>query len=300
MNLNKDSDQRRFQRTLDLFLTAFDDTFSLGNELHNQIQQVKAALYDRDYVKAFESQKNLEAYVVRWSPSRALGYSLLFTSLQAVKDVLARNEPTNVLCIGGGAGAEIVALGSIALLGSAGKIHVTAVDVAQWDIVTDKIVKYVADHWYPKLDSGSSLEGALQAMTLDNSPFSVKFINHDILTLPLHQIKLQDLDFITSMFTTNELFAESKAGTVKFLQSLSACKSGALLLIVESAGSYSEIKIGSKTYPVQFLIHHTLTSTGHWTLENSDDSKWYRLPEGLYYPLKLENMRFFFRLYRRT
>jgi 25S rRNA (uracil2843-N3)-methyltransferase len=53
-------------------------------------------------------------------------------------------------------------------------------------------------------------------------------------------------------------------------------------------------------FPVQFLIHHSLTSGGEWKLIDSDDSRWYRVDPDLRYSLKLENMRFFFRLYERV
>ncbi|CAN6663567.1 25S rRNA (uridine(2843)-N(3))-methyltransferase [Trichomonascus vanleenenianus] len=293
------------QQILDLFTIAFDRTFALGNELHTRIQAVKAHLFDRDYMTAFGTPENLDAYVVRWSPSRAIGYSSLLQSLKPVSELFHRlkeqEKAARVLCIGGGAGAEIVALGSIALLNDAVPVQVTSVDIAKWDPVVDKIVHYIAGNWYGR---DVSLEQALEAIRLDGnesaSKFSVKFINHDILTLPEQELDLGSLDLITSMFTTNELFAASKAGTVRFLQSLAACKSGTLLLLVESAGSYSEIQIGDKKFPVQFLINHTLTGNNTWRLLEGDDSRWYRVPEGLKYELKLENMRFFFRLYERV
>lgn len=290
------------QQILDLFYYGFRRTHDLGNnELEKQIQSVKGSLYDRDYEQAFGSQENLHAYVVRWSPSRAMGYSSLMQSLTPIRNLFQSQSEVRVLTIGGGAGAEVVGLGSIALLNEGGsqpaRVQVTAVDVAEWGDVIDKIVHYIAGNWYGK---GKSLEEALNEMTLhDNAKFSVNFINHDILTLDPNRYDVQNVDLITSMFTTNELFALSKAGTVKFLKSLSACKPGTLLLLVESAGSYSQIQVGSKTFPVQYLIEHSLTSEGHWKLLDGSDSRWYRIPQDVYYNLKLENMRFFFRLYER-
>lgn len=284
------------QSILDLFTIAFKDTLE-AYDLEIRIQAVKGHLYDRDYAKAFGSQELLDSYVVRWSPSRALGYASLMQNLEPIQQLFANKDKVNAICIGGGAGAEIVALGSQALLDNKAKVNVKAIDIAQWDQVVDRIVNFVAGNWY----NANSLEEALQLMTLDDSdsPFSVKFINHDILTLPQEQLQLENVDFITSMFTTNELFAAQKAGTVKFLQSLSQCKEGTLLLIVESAGSYSEIQVGSKKFPVQYLIHHTLSMNNSWKLLESEDSRWYRVPEHVKYSMKLENMRFFYRLYER-
>lgn len=254
----------------------------------------------------------------RWTPSRALSYGRLFERLvgEALFGGLDGNGVSGggaakrVLCIGGGAGAEIVGLGALSLLvgsndNSSRKIHVTAVDLAEWGPVVARISDYMNENWGGSLQrQHQPIDQQMAGLNLEgdsfSSPFTVNFINHDILTLSQDQLDISRLDLITSMFTTNELFAASKTGTVNFLHSLSACHSGALLLFVESAGSYSEVTVGTKVFPVHFLIHHVLSQNNHWELVSSSDSQWYRLPEGLSYPMQLENMRYFFRLYRRT
>lgn len=92
--------------------------------------------------------------------------------------------------------------------------------------------------------------------------------------------------------------------TIKFLQLLNSnCRQGSLLLIAESAGSYSHIKIGDKNFPVQFLIDTILVgkpglNNGSWEIISQSDSSWYRINQKeVDYPMKLENMRFFYRLY---
>lgn len=295
------------QQILDLFIRTFDEALSDLNVLSRRIQEVKAALFDRDYPTAFGSQEYLEAYVSRWTPSRALAYASLLEQLvgEALFKPHPDARPKQVLCIGGGAGGEIVGLGVLSLLGNnaqrqSQELHVTAIDVAEWGPVLNKITAYMGSNWVER-PHDESIEGAFANLNLGpNSPYKVNFINHDVLTLPEGYVDISKLDLITSMFTTNELFASSKTGTVAFLHSLSACQPGALLLIVESAGSYSEVTVGSKVFPVHFLIHHILSQNNNWELISSTDSQWFRLPEGLSYPLQLENMRFFYRLYRRN
>ena len=77
-------------------------------------------------------------------------------------------------------------------------------------------------------------------------------------------------------------------------------------MVVDSPGSYSTVTINGseKKYPMQWLLDHTMLSTKAtagtaWEKVASDESKWFRLPEGLQYPIKLENMRYQFHLYRR-
>lgn len=66
--------------------------------------------------------------------------------------------------------------------------------------------------------------------------------NHD------SSLQLNSLDLITLLFTTNELFSEDKAKSIRFFQALDNCQPGAHLLIAESAGSYSHITVGTKKF----------------------------------------------------
>lgn len=50
------------------FLKTFEHLFDPA--LQELVQKVKQHLYNREYAVAFGSQKNLEAYVIRWSVSR--------------------------------------------------------------------------------------------------------------------------------------------------------------------------------------------------------------------------------------
>jgi 25S rRNA (uracil2843-N3)-methyltransferase len=116
---------------------------------------------------------------------------------------------------------------------------------------------------------------------------------------------------LTLLFTLNELYTSSISKTTAFLLKLTiAAKPGSLLLVVDSPGSYSETAVGNaaKKYPMHFLLNHTLIGPSKpddieispdWEKVVSDDSRWFRIPEGLRYPISLENMRYQIHLYRR-
>lgn len=324
------------QDILDLFKVTFpDELYGDELDLHEYVQAVKADLYERAYTKAFDSSKKRVAYCCRWSPSRAVAYSSLFASLKPVKNVLQCKNPddddeeydsesdddtqeitkqlenldidpicSNVLCIGGGAGGELVALASIFAPSrdynskfsadkkdmKCSRMNVQVVDIADWSDIVERIDDSIKSNW---LRSQS-----------DN--FDISFKHADILSLTAEQLNLSSLNLITLLFTTNELFMENKAKSIRFLQKLNAqCSSGTYLLIVESAGSFSHIEVGSKKFPIQFLIDTILQgkrgeeADGNWTLVGMDDSIWYRCDEKFDYRLKLENMRFFYRLYKK-
>src|SRR5207248_741032 len=108
----------------------------------------------------------------------------------------------------------------------------------------------------------------------------------------------------------NELYNSSVQKTTKFLLELtSAVTKGTLLLVVDSPGSYSTVSFNGpggssnngtaaeKKYPMQWLLGHTLLktacetepglSTTMWKKLISEDSRWFRLPNGLRYPIEL-------------
>ncbi|CAB4254139.1 similar to Saccharomyces cerevisiae YLR063W Putative S-adenosylmethionine-dependent methyltransferase [Maudiozyma barnettii] len=311
------------QEVLDLFKRTFDhelygndgddenDESSGLEKLQAQIQEVKSHLYDRDYIGAFDNDTKRVAYCCRWSPARALGYASLFSHFESITNILTchEQEDKSVLCIGGGAGAELVSIASIFTPSrpfmskyskksedggktvSNGKLNLHLVDIAEWDHVTDRLLKQIETHWLYSNEFES---------------FNVNCELNDVLKMDSKALQLNKLDLITLLFTTNELFKEQKAGSIRFLQNLNKnCQKGCLLLIVESAGSYSHITIGTKKFPLQFLIDMILCgqrgqeSKGDWEIVDQDDSTWYRCGTKLDYPIKLENMRVFYRLYRK-
>lgn len=55
------------QLLLNIFKDVFDDVLSSG-DLQQTLQEVKGALYERDFERAFGREEFLEVYAVRWSP----------------------------------------------------------------------------------------------------------------------------------------------------------------------------------------------------------------------------------------
>lgn len=261
--------------------------------LQEFIQVVKGELYDRNYLGAFDNNDKRFAYASRWSPARALGYSSLFGTLAPIMELMEEPQrEKRVLCVGGGAGAELVGLASVFCRlkeyhsNSPSKLIMDIVDIADWTPVITGLSNYIQHNWVYKPESIES-----------------RFSHNDILDNSFGNYS--EYDLITLLFTTNELFTQRKTESVHFLKRLNQqCKSGCYLLIVESAGSYSHINIGSKTFPIQFVIDTVLIgnpqqNNGCWELVDESDSCWYRITENIEYSMKLENMRFFYRLYRR-
>ncbi|KAK9374677.1 uncharacterized protein V1513DRAFT_444832 [Lipomyces chichibuensis] len=315
------------QSILSLLRRAFSAVYSDPETLADTIQSVKAHLYARDYAAAFESPDYLLAYAVRWSSSRALAYLHVLGDLcPHISEILTstskkpNNKKKNILCIGGGAGGEVLALATLANDLGAKNVNILAIDIAHWDDVflslRDGIRRGLG--WDKKEESDDIAKDSIQ----------LNFSQMDILDVPCYlegdgaavlasdgdalepaggncssddRVDFGSLDIITIMFTTNELFAQSKPKTLTLFRYITDnCRPGTLLVLLESAGSYSHIQIGSKTFPVQFLLDHIMVDDGAgWEKVVHDDAAWFRIQKDLKYPLELENMRFFLRLYRR-
>jgi 25S rRNA (uracil2843-N3)-methyltransferase len=278
-------------------------------------------------VKIRDKSEFLEGYAVRWSPARALGYmEILYEIVEGiVKSKELREEgrrEVRIACLGGGAGAEIASLAGVLnfIIGdqksTAGEedkeaniqFTVDLVDIADWADVTKKL-HHGLTTGPPISKYASAAVKAANVSLVPAEAFQAAFHQQDILSPSSSELPtlLTSKDLITLFFTLNELYTTSLPKTQAFLQTLtSTVATGTLLLVVDSAGSYSTISINGKPekrYPMHWLLDHTLLDEGKgkmWEKVREEESRWYRIPEGLTYKLELENMRVQLHLYRRV
>jgi len=272
------------------------------------IQTLKSHLYNRNFESAFAdaSGELLRAYALRWSAARALGYAGLFKSLLEVlnrEQGGAQSEGSvghHVVCIGGGAGAEIVALaaawrdlmdaqsgdlpdalGNLSLDTAKAKeqrsspsLSITAVDIGDWSVVVDRLSSTVLS---PNVPSSKSNPAPLLPTHYN---LVVNFNRLDVLSLSESELNLlyhttqshssMPTTLVTLMFTLNELFSTSMAKATAFLlRTTDLLQPGTIFLVVDSPGSYSTLKLGKgdssgapqeRQYPMKFLLDHTLLS----------------------------------------
>lgn len=290
------------------------------------LQEVKGHLYNRDFAAAFGKESYLRVYASRWSPSRSLAYldvlSDIRPNLESHPD-FGGVDPFSVLCLGGGAGGELVALAGWlssvrreASLGRSLRLDVTLVDIADWTSVIDGLRD--GSTTPPPLSKYASQakKDANEAM-VDSSAVSVSFLQQDALdTDDAVEAGMKEqfaqANLITFMFTLNELYSTSMSKTQNLLSHITgSTRPGTFLLVVDSPGSYSTVSLNGteKKYPMQWLLDYTLlgppkkvesdSTDAKWEKVIDESSRWFRLPEGLNYPIELENMRYQIHLYRR-
>jgi 25S rRNA (uracil2843-N3)-methyltransferase len=305
------------QAVLDIFANALH--LAADVDLLTTIQQVKGYLFNRDFLSAFGTEERLVAYALRWSATRALAYADIFSGLDP--RCLAQQYPPDstklpkVVCLGGGAGAEFVALAATIRHISLPGLDVHAVDIADWSAVLHQLQTSTGQRPLVSPYADASSKAAQSMPLLEAGQLQLQFNKHDVLEYASAedpsrlQVMLAGVSLVTIMFTLNELFSSSVAKTTALLLALTdAMEPGSWLLVVDSPGSYSEVTIGGaqKKYPMQWLLKHTLleiagtSDNRKWTQHLTDDSRWFRINPKLKYRLELENMRYQIHLFQRS
>ncbi|KAI7091432.1 hypothetical protein KC356_g659 [Hortaea werneckii] len=304
-------------------LNVFRDALEPDEQDAKTVQEVKGHLYNRDFSTAFGSPEYLKVYASRWSPSRALGYLQIFNDVQKHFDVAFEEsgglptKPREIVCLGGGAGAELVALAGWLHQSLSEdeeqKLDIKLLDIASWESVVSCLERRIVIP--PELSkyASAAAKEANKAM-LPEGCIQVESQQQDLLTWSEADLKstVGGADLVTLMFTLNELYSTNLAATQQLLARLTDCMQlGSHLLVVDSPGSYSTVSINGaeKKYPMQWLLDYTLLGSGQkkgkddgakWAKVESDESRWFRLSPDLKYPIELENMRFQMHLYRRV
>jgi 25S rRNA (uracil2843-N3)-methyltransferase len=208
---------------------------------------------------------------------------------------------------------------------SAPSLSVMAVDIGNWSDVVDRLSRTITSPDVP-FSQTTKYRPPLLSEKVASETFSVSFRRADVLTLPEEGLKEILLGSPSSspftsvlvpiMFTLNELFSTSMPKTTGFLLKMTEMlPAGAVLLVVDSPGSYSTLKLGTKgpdgepqerNYPMKFLLDHTLLNVakGKWECVYTQDSRWWRRDAvRLRYEVGegagLEDMRFQMHVYRR-
>jgi 25S rRNA (uracil2843-N3)-methyltransferase len=346
-----------------LLLNIFRTTFPICQDyeaLKPMLQQIKDALSERNFEKAFRCLDWMEAYAVRWSPSRALCYVAVLAELceefreeEWIKCLFGSEKhdiegstisngkfvrQSKVVCFGGGA-AEVMAFGAIlrhVLSISADVMTMRSPSLSESGCSSGSesspfpllLELHLLDStkWAPIISS--LLFGLTTPPTLSryasasararNAPF----LFPDILKASSQQCNILEASqnelvsmigakpaLITLFHTLNDLLASSVAKCAAFLLKLTmAAPKNSFLLIIDGLDSSSEIIVGKddqgrekNTYPMRYLLDMVLMEKQlsaavdqkqSWERLVGDQSRYFRIPEGLTYPVRLENIRF--------
>ena len=309
-----------------------------------KIQQIKALLYAKRFLEVFEREQWLDVYAARWVPSRVLAFREIFAEVELLErrreiaDILGRDGadaggmdgPQRVVCLGGGAGSEFIALAGIV----AQRMEVSDEQDTPQESSTDPLEVHLVDigPYAPLMDRFA--ESTIPRLVTASDAITGTFHQTDILSPSaepllrslLHRDSSAPPPIVTLLFTLTELFIQSRPATVAFLQKMTIlAPRGTLFLIVDAANEEaSAVSVGKegRSWSLATVMDGVLCamptqttaaaaedtpapgtrSRAAWKKLEAEDSKWFRLREGLqeHYPIKLENARYWLRLYRRN
>ena len=300
------------------------------------IQKIKGLLYEKKWLDAFGDESLLEAYAGRWVPSRVLCFRELLADLEHVRNVLFYergqrggnvdvngngnghgNENENaeagpsrrrIVSLGGGAGSELLAIGSLIhgqqqlesrkeVRASNTSIEWVGVDYGPWTSVLDKLNKSLSELWSLDIPTNE------HQMNLLDTP-------HPEGLIPLLQ---GDTKLVSILFTICELMSQSRQSTIRLLHTITThLAPGGYLLVADSASDIAEFELGAsgRKWPIYMVLDavlmgmkdETRDGKSQWRKVDSVDSRWFRLGDGVGegWPVKLENTRYWYRLYKRV
>lgn len=311
-----------------LILDTIRTTLPAVNEFHTLkpvLKAVREALEENGYDKAFGSEDFLEAYTIRWSPSRALAVANVLAWICSEMSEAAwvqrflhkeGQETSKITCFGRG-GSDFLACA--ALLKNALQSSVEAPDSNESALVDLNLIdNYNWSEIVTKLQHTLTQPPPLSKYaTAKAHATNVAAIPPHALNLSVNQIDILDSDtelgaligpnpaLITLFFTLHERYSISISKTTAFLLRLTAAApKGSLLLIVDSPGADAALPGQEKRYPVEWLLYRALLPPKTTTEEEEEENpawaklieggheKEYKLPAGLKYPGSLENTRF--------
>ncbi|ORY66094.1 uncharacterized protein BCR38DRAFT_429224 [Pseudomassariella vexata] len=286
------------QLVLDIFRDTFPASYDF-DALKPTLQEIKDALIQRNFDRAFGKAEFLEAYAIRWSPSRALAYSNLLAWVcgERAEEIwvkrligITKDSPANVVCFGGGA-AEIMAFAGLLRhlrAGAAGRpnppedvseelealsmsestatststaLNLHLVDSANWSSVVSKL--HAALTTPPTLSKYASAAARVaNASFLSSDALKSTFTQGDILESGIEDLSSMigpEPALLTLMFTLNELYTASMPKTIAFLLKLTTAAPKGSLLLVIDSAG-SCSETTKKKYPMSWLMDHTMLS----------------------------------------
>ncbi|CVL08642.1 uncharacterized protein FMAN_06895 [Fusarium mangiferae] len=299
---------------LDTIRTTFPavDEFSA---LKPVLREIREALEQKDYSKAFGSQEFLEAYTIRWSPSRALTMGNLLAWICSemgdaawIQQFLhSEQKPSKIVCFGRG-GSDLLAC--VALLkyshenkldeiprvespspdhDNSAMVDLNLIDKHDWSGIVTKL-QHTLTHppllsKYATAKARASNISAIPSHVINLAVNNLDILENDSTTL--RTTIGSNPALITLFFTLHEFYSISISKTTAFLMRLTdIAPKGSLLLVVDSPGADvvlpgSSEKGEEKKYPLEWLLHQALLPPKS-SSENSEEEKqpaWTKLIE---------------------
>ncbi|KAF5582101.1 hypothetical protein FPCIR_9772 [Fusarium pseudocircinatum] len=297
-----------------LILDTVRTTFPAVNEfdtLKPVLREIREALEQKDYCKAFGSEELLEAFTIRWSPSKALTMGNVLAWMCGeiseaawVQQFLQNGEkPSKIVCFGRG-GSDLLAcmallkhsheskLDEMPRLESSSPDHsdsamvdLNLIDRHNWSGIVTKL-QHTLTHPPPLSKYATEKARASNIPAIPPHTINLAVNNLDILesdSTTLCTMIGPNPALITLFFTLHEFYSISISKTTAFLLKLTeTAPKGSLLLVVDSPGAEVVLpgsidKGEEKRYPLDWLFYQALLPPKSANSEEQEEPAWRKL-----------------------
>ena len=266
-------------------------------DLQNILKRIRDHFFHRRFLDIFSNPLHLAPYTAAYVPTRALCYRNIYINCTQVKDLMRKHG--KVVCIGAGAGSELLAfLVAYKQLQLENKQCSDEMMRFHENQPLEIQIQDLSPDWKPILESIYST--SCDCFNLSRERIHLTISHGDIRECSEDmKSTMNEADLITFMFVLNEIIQDKIQG-MNVVRSLAEnMKSGAFLLIVDSAGSFSNLLVNGKQYAVWMLFDAMKTK---FERVHAEDATWYRPSKSLNWPVdavQVQSMRYFLRLYRK-
>ncbi|KAI9105296.1 hypothetical protein DFS34DRAFT_598864 [Phlyctochytrium arcticum] len=307
-------------------------------DFHIHRQTIKTHFFHRRFLDIFTSYELLPVYAAEYIPTRALCYRRVCQEIKQIRDVLGRAGGCKVMCLGAGNGSEVVGVAAAywgverlkwlkekakekrkAAAAVASDSTPSPSNVSEPNVPTSPRPPPKKSHLELSVQDLSSYGPVIPSLLTSikshiPQPPAIKLTEsqYDLLDPPDVAPFFPDMlqaHMVMACFVLNELLTTNKAKFPEFLiRLLNSMMPGTLLLVIDSASSFSDLSLGSaavadgedKQQSSIYKLTQLLDHLKGLELVTASDAEWYRCPEGLVYPCKVNDMRYCLRLYRRV
>lgn len=225
--------------------------------------QIKRLFLTRDFTQIFGNKELLHVYISYYTPGRMLAYKSIFDQINF----------DSAVCLGAGNGAELFALIGNSE-GNERKIHIS--DMSDYNL--SSLISNMKENFNIPEKLELSFGSVLDSTYMNN-------------------LNIGKYSLITTNFLLNEILNNSKKDFVRLIKFIvSNLVQGQKWLVVDAASSFSECNVAGKR-PV--MIYDLLDNLNDLLILAGENSKWYRPSKELKYPIKIQSMRYFYRIYQK-
>jgi 25S rRNA (uracil2843-N3)-methyltransferase len=149
--------------------------------------------------------------------------------------------------------------------------------------------------------SDYNLEPLIQSLKTNYKFPTIQISTGSVLdTEYMSSLSIESYDLLSTNFLLNEILSKSKKDFVKLIHFITTrLKKGQQWMVIDTATNFSEtvLNVDDGKRVRRLMIYELLDNIEKLEKLHGDDSCWFRPDRKLKYPVKIQSIRYFYRLY---